>query len=309
MIDISLRPGKYVVAVSGGVDSVALLHLLAQMQETRNQKPETSENTKRSMSNYYFLVAHFDHGIRNDSAKDRQHVQALARQYGLPFVYDVGRLGSGTSEARARAARYRFLYKVRLASDADAIVTAHHQDDVLETVVINLLRGTGRKGLSSLTSGKTIVRPLLQFPKSDIVDYANHHSLTWHEDSTNASDAYLRNRIRHHILPAWPAQERQKLVNITTHMQHINAQIDDLLGSELQPRLNREWFRVLPHDVATEVMAAWLRKQGLREFDKQTIERLTVAAKVAKSGKTIDAVKGRSVRIGEQDLALTPGER
>src|SRR5437764_343012 len=128
------KPGKYVVAVSGGVDSVALLDMLARSDDLK------------------LVVAHFDHGIRKDSAKDRKFVEDLAKNYDLPFVYEEGHLGSGTSEAVARGARYDFLHRVKKSHGAQAIITAHHQDDVLETAIINLLRGTGRKGLTSLTS-------------------------------------------------------------------------------------------------------------------------------------------------------------
>src|SRR5882724_1815869 len=134
---LDIKPGRYVVATSGGVDSMALLHLLYQM-------------SRDSDAGWWLTVAHFDHGIRSDSAEDRQLVQAIARQYGLPFVYDEGRLGPGASEATARQARYSFLHQVLGASGARAIMTAHHQDDVLETAIFNLIRGTGRKGLTSL---------------------------------------------------------------------------------------------------------------------------------------------------------------
>ncbi|QQS18837.1 hypothetical protein IPL68_02130 [Candidatus Saccharibacteria bacterium] len=87
-------------------------------------------------------MAHFDHGIRPDSVEDRKLVQKLAKQYGLPFVYDRAELGAGASEAVAREARYAFLSRVKEAVGADAIITAHHEDDVLETIIINWLRGT-----------------------------------------------------------------------------------------------------------------------------------------------------------------------
>jgi tRNA(Ile)-lysidine synthase len=191
---MQVEPGKYVVAVSGGVDSVVLLDLLRMYPGVR------------------VVVAHFDHGIRDDSHLDRAHVQALARRYRVPFVYDKGRLGAGASEADARTARYDFLRKAQAASEADAIVTAHHQDDVLETAIINLLRGTGRKGLSSLTSGEGIIRPLLDVPKSEIIDYAKRHRLQWREDSTNLSTDILRNRVRHELLPNWSAHDKHRLL-------------------------------------------------------------------------------------------------
>src|SRR6266542_1461422 len=147
---VRVSPGKYVVAVSGGVDSMVLLDLL-------RQKPKLE-----------LVVSHFDHGIRPDSEEDRRLVQRIARAYGLPFVYARGNLGPKAGEALAREARYAFLRRVQQEQGAKAIITAHHQDDMLETAIMNLLRGTGRRGLSSLKSREGLLRPLLNWTKKDI---------------------------------------------------------------------------------------------------------------------------------------------
>lgn len=298
---IDMPVGKYVVAVSGGVDSVVLLDLLRMYPGVR------------------ITVAHFDHGIRDDSHLDRAHVEALARRYRVPFVYDKGRLGPGASEADARLARYEFLKKVQQTTGADALITAHHENDVLETAVINLLRGTGRKGLSSLTNGEGIIRPLLDVPKSEIIDYAKRHGLTWREDSTNEDTKYLRNRIRHDVLPSSSLHDRRRLLAVSRRMQAVNQEIDTLIADVLPPlggpssqnakAMNREWFILLPHNVSREVMAGWLRNHGIRDFDRTTLERLTVAAKTASNGKAVDIVKGHSLHIGRDDLALKSFER
>lgn len=285
-MQFEIPTGKYVVAVSGGVDSVALLDLL------------------RLHPGVKLVVAHYDHGIREDSNEDKRHVQRLAKRYGLPFVYDAGHLGPGASEAEARDARYAFLRRVQRASGADAIVTAHHQDDVLETAVMNLLRGTGRKGLSSLVSGEGIIRPLIDVPKTELIDYAKRHGLTWREDSTNANTDYTRNHIRHNVLSKWSAADKQRLIDLVKTMRQVNQEIDDALAGSVQGSLSREWFALLPHTVAREVMAAWLRQHDVRDFDSPMLERLTVAAKVAEPGKAIDIVKGRVMQVGKQDLAL-----
>jgi len=276
--------GSYVVAVSGGVDSVVLLDLL------------------RMHPGVKLTVAHFDHGMRPDSRDDRLFVQQLAKRYRLPFVYHVGNLGAGASEATARKARYAFLKKAQAAAGAQAIVTAHHQDDMLETAVINLLRGTGRKGLTSLTSGEGIIRPLLEIPKSELRDYAERHGLTWREDSTNANTDYLRNRIRHTVLPTWSQADKQRLLGIIRHMREVNGSLDALLDDSLTPQLKREWFVLLPHNVAKEVMASWLRAQQIRDFDRHTLERLVVASKVAEPGKAVDIVKGHQLHISKDHL-------
>jgi tRNA(Ile)-lysidine synthase TilS/MesJ len=125
-----------------------------QKSEARRPKSETLA------PDFKFIVAHYDHGVRSDSQLDRQLVQGVARQHGLTFVYDEGKLGPGTSEAVARKARYAFLRKVQQTTGARAIITAHHEDDLLETALLNLLRGTGRRGVTSLRSRHDIHRPL-----------------------------------------------------------------------------------------------------------------------------------------------------
>lgn len=302
--------GKYVVAVSGGVDSVVLLDLLARQDEAPLTSYLVDEPVSTSEPEHLQLVvAHFDHGIRQDSADDRRHVAMLAKKYRLPFVYDSGNLGPDASEADARTARYAFLARAQQASGALGLITAHHQDDVLETAIINLLRGTGRKGLSSLTSNETVIRPLLEVPKSEIIKYAMQHELQWREDSTNLNTDYLRNHIRHDLLKSWSDMDKQRLLDIARHMRAVNHELDEILAADTSGNLNREWFVLLPHNVAREVMATWLRRHSVRYFDRGTLERLTVAAKVSEPGKAIDIVKGHSMYVHKRHLALMRSER
>lgn len=291
---ITMKPGIYVVAVSGGVDSVVLLDLLSQEPDMK------------------LTVAHFDHGIRDDSAEDRRFVQDLTQRYGLPFVYDEGHLGPDASEARAREARYKFLRQVRQASSARALVTAHHQDDLVETAILNMLRGTGRRGLTSLQSRGDILRPLLNVPKSDIRAYAQANGLKWREDPSNQDTKYQRNYVRQEIMPRFSPAEREKLVNMLGDMKTTNQQLDSALSDLLNTQGNlikRQWFNRLPHPVAKEMMAAWLRDNGVRGFDRQTIERLVAAAKTAQSGKLFPVMKGTRLEVSKDNLALVHAER
>ncbi len=295
-MDIKLVPGKYVVAVSGGVDSVVLLDLLSRQPELR------------------LTVAHFDHGIRPDSGADRLFVQTLAKKYGLPFVYDAAQLGPGTSEATARQARYQFLEQARRASRAASIVTAHHQDDLLETAVLNLLRGTGRKGLTSLQDRTSIRRPLLAYAKPTIIAYAKAHDLAWHEDSTNHDQSYRRNYVRQSLLPKLPVAGRQRLLEVLAAQRAVNEELDRLLTNylHLQPVsgvLDRAAFARLPHAVAKEVLASWLRANGLSNFDRKTLENVTVRAKVGRAGSLAALKDDNCLVIGVSQLALRHIER
>jgi tRNA(Ile)-lysidine synthetase-like protein len=292
---IHIETGKYVVAVSGGVDSVALLHGLVQLPGLE------------------LVVAHFDHGIRADSRDDRLLVEVLAAKHDLPFFYEDGRLGPRASEAAARQARYDFLRKVQAENQAQAIITAHHQDDVLETVIINLLRGTGRKGLSSLNSRAGLERPLLRIPKSQIIDYARQNGLQWREDSTNRDQAYLRNYVRHQILPRFDQSAREQLLEMIENNARNTREVDTLLVKYLPSvsvkNLKRYDFVMLPHEVALEVMAAWLRSHDLRDFDSLTLERLVTAGKTARPGSRFDVLRKVSMKVSDDDLALVSAER
>lgn len=293
---VSPKPGKYVVAVSGGVDSVALLDILS-------PHPELD-----------LIIAHFDHGIREDSAEDRKLVQKMALANRLPFVFEEAGLGYGASEAEAREARYTFLRQVLKDNGADAIITAHHQDDVLETAIINMLRGTGRRGLTSLGSKGDLVRPLLNVTKEDLINYAQARGLKWHEDSTNSDEKYLRNYVRRQLLTKFNENDRSKLVKIINNLQSTNRELDTLLVNQLQSQsvneaIDRAWFIKLKHNEAKEVMAAWLRLHGINNYDAGTLERLVIAAKTATHGKVFPVIKNWQMRVNRKDLALEGLER
>ncbi|MDQ5972749.1 MAG: tRNA(Ile)-lysidine synthase [Patescibacteria group bacterium] len=294
-MNIQVPSGHYVLAVSGGVDSMVLLDIMRQLPDVR------------------VTVAHFDHGIRDDSHQDRQLIQDVTRAHQIPFVYNKGDLGAGTSEAVARQARYEFLHQARQASGAGAIITAHHQDDRLETAIINLIRGTGRKGLSSLRSTDVVVRPLLGYDKQQIKDYAQAHNIQWREDSTNSDDAYLRNYVRQNITSKFTPAQRQQLLQYIDSAQHTNQELEQLLAVQLhiQPALdqiNRSWFIRLPHDVAKEVLASWLRRHQV-EFDRKGLERLVVAAKTYQPHKRADISAGYYLDVQAKYLALGRPDR
>ena len=202
--------GRYVIAVSGGVDSVVLLDMFAR------------QASLTLASEYELVVAHFDHGIRKDSSQDAMFVAALAKKYGYVFESRREELGAGASEDMARSRRYLFLRAVA-KQHAARLVTAHHADDCVETVAINVVRGTGWRGLAVLDSD--IIRPLLDMSKQEILEYAQEHQLKWHEDSTNASDAYLRNRIRRKTTNLSDDSKRQ-LLGLRAHQLALKRQID-----------------------------------------------------------------------------------
>ena len=263
----------YIVGVSGGVDSVTLLFCL------------------RKAGFKKLLVAHFDHGIRDDSSADRILTSDICKRYGYPFVYQQAHLPSGASEELARNMRWCFLRAVAKQANAVSIITAHHFDDELETALMFIIRGTGRKGFSSLRTVPDVVRPFLQVTKQDILKYANNHHLVWREDSTNEDTEITRNYIRLQIVPALKNHPEifNRLLFLLKRQHKLNEAIDCGLNAFLheQPekdQLNRYFVTLLPHIVAVEFVAQWLRLRGIRSRSKKFLDSVVVFIKSSKQG-------------------------
>ena len=270
-----IKPGKYVLAVSGGVDSMVLMRVLS-------RKP-----------NIKLVIAHFNHGIRKDSGKDEALVRKMAGKYGLKTEVGRGKLEAGASEEIARNARYNFLENVRKKHRARAIITAHHQDDLIETAIINLIRGTGRRGVSAIANNPSVVRPLLNVPKADLLNYAGRHRLKWREDSTNVDTKYLRNQIRKEILFSISARQKEQLIADIQKITDNNKIADKLIATisqsiEINGKIDRYKFTMLPSDVARELVIYWLRQESATEYDKGTVEHAVIAIKTAKPGTRHD---------------------
>lgn len=188
-----IRPGdSLVLACSGGVDSVVLAHVLSRLV------PPAS-----------LTLAHADHGLRGaESDGDEVFVRALAESYDM--AYESARLPvtayaaeSGRSlEEAGRILRYEWLERVRADTGAVAVLVAHHADDLAETMLYRLARGSGIRGLRALSLRRgDIVRPMLDVDRSEIEAYAREHALGHREDATNADTAILRNLLRHEVMP------------------------------------------------------------------------------------------------------------
>ena len=246
------------------------------------------------------IVAHFNHGIRPDSLEDEKLVAKAALKYNLPFEAGHGNLGPGVSEEQARTARYNFLESVVKEHKAKGIITAHHQDDLIETAFINILRGTGRTGLSSISSSK-IHRPMLRVPKKEILAYAKKNNIVWREDSTNSDTKYLRNYIRRHITPGLTREKKAEIVNNLDKVAKINKIIDKEIATlshlHQENHLDRRAYVMLPTQVGEELLVNWLRQNRLGDFDKNTIKRLGAAIKTGQPGSEHDVTGGRKLKL------------
>lgn len=256
----------YIVAVSGGVDSVVLLDMLS--------KHASSE----------LVVAHFDHGMRSDSQSDALFVKELADRYGFKFETERQELGANASEGTARKHRYVFLNNIVKKYDAK-LVTAHHADDVIETIAINLVRSTGWRGLAVLDS-PAIYRPLLRMTKRDILDYAQKNKLDWREDHTNADKKYLRNRLRTKLQDFDPARHAQLMMLWEEQLQlksKIESEVAELLtGAE---DYSRYFFIMLDEASAIEC----IRFITQASLTRPQMRSCLLAIKTAKSGSLYTA--------------------
>ncbi|MGB3023555.1 MAG: tRNA lysidine(34) synthetase TilS [Candidatus Saccharimonadales bacterium] len=264
----------YIVAVSGGIDSVVLLDMLT--------------NSQLSTPSSQLVVAHVDHGIRDDSHDDALFVERLAQQYGLVYESTQLRLGAQASEERARDARYQFLNEVKKRHKAEAIVTAHHQDDVLETMMINLVRGTGWRGLCSLREHSGMLRPLLAMSKAEVVRYAIEHELEWRDDSTNDDPRYMRNMIRQTIMRRMTVTERYQLLDIWYRQTAITNDIEPLLAEVMSIAIDKGELRrynlvMVDQAVAREMLAMWIG----RRLETRTLDRLWHFISTARTGKKL----------------------
>ncbi len=284
-----LTPGIYVVAVSGGIDSVALLHML---------QAETGTT---------LIVTHFDHGIRADSAEDADFVRALAESYNLQYVSKRVELGKSASENTARTHRYQFLRDIAETYQANAILTAHHLDDRIETAAINVLRGTMRRGIVSLQSTPQLQRPLLHMTKEQIREYVLLYKLEFREDSTNSSMDYLRNRVRARLYKKLTPEARTRLIELFETIEGDNSAIDELVSGYLtdkKERLLRSDFIEIDAPVLFEIIAEWLRRHSA-VFDKNTIVRICNGARTLQNGAKIDIDKHHYCQLSRTEIILT----
>ena len=203
---------KKILAVSGGIDSMVLL------ERFFRDDPEN------------IVVAHFNHGTRTSADLDEQFVSSRCKELRIPFETMKIMLGEGVSEELARQKRYDFLYHVANKYGGE-IYTAHHLDDLIESIAINLIRGTGWRGLTPFSDNR-IHRPFIEmgFYKTDILRFAAENKVLFREDPTNATDDYLRNRVRSKLL-IMPRVEKERLIDFYKRQAIIRHEIEELCES------------------------------------------------------------------------------
>lgn len=289
---LQIPSGKYVLALSGGVDSMVLLDLV------------------KDVADIEIVVAHFDHGIREASAADALFVKSAAKDLGVEFEMGQGNLGPDASEDKARQARYEYLRNVKDKYEASGIITAHHQDDLIESALINILRGTGARGLISMPANKEILRPLLGVSKKEILDYATSNNIRWVEDSSNQDVRYLRNNIRKILSEKLNNKDREEILNYVNQLIDNQNESDELLSNlnghlfEDKATLKRSSFIFLPNEVAGEVLVRWFRQHKI-STDRSTVNRIIIVIKTGRPNTIHNINKEHRLKLGVSDAYLT----
>lgn len=222
------KPTRYWIAYSGGLDSTVLLHAMASCRETLPLD---------------IAALHIDHGLQPESREWQQHCQQFCEQLHVPLTsltVDVERDSGKGLEAAARAARYQAFAST--LQSGEVICLAQHQDDQAETVMLQLLRGSGAAGLAAMPGYKVfadghLMRPLLPFSRAALRDYAEQHELKWIEDPSNEHLGFDRNYLRHEVMPIlkkrWPTTDRS-LARSAAHLAEANSLLLEIATQDWQ---------------------------------------------------------------------------
>ncbi len=308
-----------VVALSGGPDSVGLLHVL---------------NSLRGIYRIKLHAAHLEHGIRGDeSLEDMRFVEKLCQSVPIPLttrrekVLEMAREGGFSVEATARKVRYRFLGEVLEETGGTKIATGHNADDQAETVLLNMLRGAAMAGLSGIRPAieNRIVRPLIDATREEIIAYLEDKQLPYRVDSSNVDDRYERNKIRQTLIPLIQEQFNPRIIESLARTASVFSMIDEYFRAEVagamktccQTKDGRTvvdlgLFQDLPRAVKLFTFYFALRSH---EGDEQVVSFDTVNALLnlavrSRSGSRIDigsgivALKERDKLVVGRDIAM-----
>jgi tRNA(Ile)-lysidine synthase len=266
----------YLIGVSGGRDSVALLHWLINLGYKK------------------LIVCHLNHQLRGRSSDaDARFVEKLADKYGAAFepgaanVRSLAKKKIMSIETAAREARYSFFAKAAKRKRCHAIFLAHHADDLVETFLLNLIRGAGLTGLAGMRDVSErgvddidlmIVRPLLSVWRNDIDNYVREHRLKFREDASNRNLNPLRNRIRHRVIPFLEKILGRNIRPTIWRTATIAAEEQDWIDNQLPDSTDAELsvvqLRALPVALQRRAILRWLRAQDINEVGFDAIERV-----------------------------------
>ncbi|TFV93357.1 tRNA lysidine(34) synthetase TilS [Algoriphagus kandeliae] len=297
-----LDPSKtYLLACSGGVDSMVLGFLLMK-------------------SEIPIELAHVNFGLRGeDSNQDELFVIQWAEEHGITFHLHHPKTQEHAEEKKlsiqmaAREIRYSWFESLKQERNLEGIILAHHQDDQLETIFLNLLRGTGLDGIQGMADKKSgLIRPLLPFSKAEIEAFANENEIAWREDKSNQKTDYKRNKLRLEALPGLYAvsdDARQNLLGSFARMHDagkaLHGLVQDWLGKYLKTDKDTQtlpFHAFIHHSGANTLIFYWLRGFG---FNSDQCEAIVTSAKSGESGKQFFSAS-HQLNVDREELLLAP---
>ena len=249
-----VAPGDHVIcAVSGGADSVALLFGMYLLRE------------KLGIT---LSAAHFNHHLRGEeSDRDENFVRAFCDRYDIPLAVGSAQVVPGKKglEAAAREARYAFF-----ATLEGKIATAHTADDNAETVLMHLVRGTGLRGLGGISPiNGNIIRPMLTVTRQEVLAFLEEYCLTYVEDSSNAGDDFLRNRLRHRVMPLLKEENPRLAENVSQMAMGLRQDADVLESADTLPTVTQ--LQAMPSALRSRAVSRFLKENGVSEPERSHI--------------------------------------
>jgi len=294
-----------VAAISGGSDSVCMLHLLCRVRENMGIK---------------IYVAHINHMIRPTASRDEAFVKNLCEKWNIPFyslhknVAEIAKQEKISTELCGRNIRYAFFEEVLNKTGSRAVLTAHNKNDNAETFLMHLLRGSGSGGLSGILPVRdNICRPLLDFTKEEIENYLKEHNVPWVEDETNALSLYTRNIIRNEIMPLIkkinPSAE-DAILKASCYIKEddnfLNS-LADKADAVSEKGINLEKFSSLPHPLQKRVIIKALKNAGF-EVSAVTIAAISSLADKQSGKSFVFPCGGKAVKEYGEIVFLPPEE-
>ena len=263
---ILIKGQTLVLAISGGPDSMCLLHILNQLKEKYNLK---------------LIVAHVNHNLREESKEEAKFVKKVCESHQITFeLKELKNLPRANTENDARIKRYEFFEKIVNKYQADILMTAHHGDDLIETILMRLTRGSnfsGYMGFKKITAKKNyqLIRPLIYLTKEEIINYNKENHLEYRIDKTNQSNDYTRNRFRKNIVPFLHQENpkvHQKFLKFSEELDRINVYLEKITETILTSiydfdKVNLHKFKELDFVFQIRVIDDMLKKEYQENID------------------------------------------
>lgn len=248
--DVIRDRNRVIVAVSGGLDSVVMFHVL-------------------HTAGFRGVVAHVNYGFRGaESDDDEAFVRRLGETLGWPVRVAHPEIPAGNRQDVARTLRYGFFEQVRTEVNGSDIVLAQHEDDQVETILLKVIRGARADACHGMRlRNGYVVRPWLDVPRAALESYAARHGLTWRDDSSNQDVSYVRNHIRHNLLPS---MDRHKILEMGRESERLGEDLDVILSAHTSERIIRlSLFTIAEQDVARLAVFRFARHWKVRLSDAE----------------------------------------